>query len=86
MKAILILDITDGTDLSKCKIGGDLKVYYMRDGERASVVGSIKDCPLKPMPQKVLTPNYNGVNRFFVGSKQEAVNAGWNLCIEEIEK
>lgn len=51
MKAILVINMPNDADISKLRIGGDGNIYYMRDGERASIVGNIKN--IKLLPQKI---------------------------------
>ena len=51
MKAVLVIDMPNDIDISKLKIGGDGNIYYIRDGEKASIVGNIKN--IKPLPQKI---------------------------------
>ena len=73
MKAVLVIDIPNDIDISKLKIGGDGNIYYIRDGERASIVGNIKN--IKPLPQKVEMD----FNEYYEGMAD-----GWNACIDEI--
>jgi len=69
VKAVLVIDIPNDIDISKVRIGGDGNIYYMRDGERASIVGNIKN--IKPLPKH--KNEYIDINAM-----------GWNACIEEI--
>jgi len=73
MKAILVMEIPNDLDISKVRIGGDGNIYFMRDGEKASIVGNIRN--IKPMPQKM-----NLVDAF----KMEEFARGWNDCLEQI--
>ena len=50
MKAVLVLDIPDDIDISQVRIGGDGNIYYIRDGEKASIIGNIKN--IKPLPKR----------------------------------
>ncbi len=75
MKAILVLDIPNDININKVKIGGDGNIYFMRDGERASIVGNIRN--IKPLPQRKY--------ECYIG--ELAVNefaAGFNACLKEI--
>lgn len=81
MKAVLVLDIPNDIDISKVKIGGDGNIYYIRDGERASIVGNIKN--IKPLPHKKSIE--------LACQKEEEGNdygagliVGWNDCLSEI--
>lgn len=49
MKAVLVIDMPNDIDINKLKIGGDGNIYYIRDGEKASIVGNIKN--IKPLPK-----------------------------------
>ena len=51
MKVVLVIDMPNDIDISKLKIGGDGNIYYIRDGEKASIVGNFKN--IKPLPQKI---------------------------------
>ena len=90
MKAVLIIDMSDDIDISKMRIGGDGNIYYMRDGERASIVGNIRN--IKPMPSKKETDietDLSSGDDYISGYKDgynRGVDAGWNRCLEEIQK
>lgn len=77
MKAILVIDLPDDfladpSNAYRLQIGGDAKVYYVRDGEkRGSIVGDTRD--IKPMPEK------KEVDFMEYWHKQ-----GYNACIDEI--
>lgn len=74
MKAILVIDVPNDIDISKLKIGGDGNIYFMRDGERASIVGNIRN--IKPMPQKKEHQDEIDYDYGYID--------GWNACVEEI--
>lgn len=79
MKAVLVLDIPDDINISQLRIGGDGNIYYIRDGERASIVGNIKN--IKPLPLKY--PPMDGL----VANCEPLTNAyeeGWNECLDKI--
>ena len=69
MKAILVIDMPNDIDISKVRIGGDGNIYYMRDGERASIIGNIRN--IKPLPKR--KNEYIDINAM-----------GWNACLDEI--
>ena len=69
MKAILVINMPNDADISKLRIGGDGNIYYMRDGERASIVGNIRN--IKPLPKR--KNEYIDINAM-----------GWNACLDEI--
>lgn len=76
MKAILVIDMPNDADISKMRTGGDGNIYCIRDGERASIVGNIRN--IKPLPQKRNECYYYGElakNEFAVG---------FNSCLNEI--
>jgi hypothetical protein len=76
MKSILVIDMPNDADVSKIRMGGDGNIYYIRDGERASIVGNIRN--IKPLPQKRNECYYYGElakNEFAVG---------FNSCLNEI--
>ena len=77
MKAILVIDIPDDIDISKMRIGGDDNIYYMRDGERASILGNIRNIKPLPEPKDIGYPN----DDYDVG-----FGDGWDACLKEIEK
>lgn len=73
MKAVLVIDIPNDIDISQLRIGGDGNIYYIRNGERASIVGNIKN--IKPLPEKLREGAYGGIYRY---------DEGWNQCLDEI--
>ena len=75
MKAVLVIDLPDDIDISKVRIGGDGNIYYIRDGEKASIVGNIRN--IKPLPQEkdVGYPN----DDYTVG-----FGDGWDACLSGI--
>lgn len=77
MKAVLVLDIPNDIDISKMKIGGDGNIYYMRDGERASIVGNIKN--IKPLPQKLKLR----IQREWI-TDYDRYEIGYNACLDKI--
>lgn len=78
MKAILVIEMPNDLDISKVRIGGDGNIYFMRDGEKASIVGNIRN--IKPMPQKsgLVHQDVDG------WCKLSEYSRGWNDCIDEI--
>lgn len=77
MKAVLVLDIPNDIDISKVKIGGDGNIYYIRDGERASIVGNIKN--IKPLPQKLKLR----IQREWI-TDYDRYEIGYNACLDKI--
>lgn len=77
MKAVLVLDIPNDIDISKLKIGGDGNIYYIRDGEKASIVGNIKN--IKPLPSKLVPFGY-----LDAGNEDGLYEKGYNDCLDEI--
>lgn len=82
MKAILVIDVPDDfladpSDAYRLQIGGDAKVYYVRQGEkRGSIIGDTRD--IKPMPQELdYASDWEDEEIIF--------RQGWNACLEEIE-
>jgi len=78
VKAILVIDMPNDADISKMRTGGDGNIYYIRDGERASIVSNIKN--IKPLPQKKETRcaiQYSGL-------AEEYRKEGWNECLDAI--
>ena len=73
MKAILVINMPNDADISKVRTGGDGNIYYMRDGERASIVGNIKN--IKPLPQKMPRNELGNMSLY---------KSGWNACLDEI--
>ena len=73
MKAILVINMPNDIDISKVRIGGDGNIYYMRDGERASIVGNIRN--IKPLPQKMPRNELGNMSLY---------KSGWNACLDEI--
>ena len=73
MKAILVIEMPNDIDISKVRIGGDGNIYFMRDGEKASIVGNIRN--IKPLPQKVEMD----INEYY-----EGMSDGWNACLDKI--
>ena len=86
MKAILVIEMPNNIDISKLKIGGDGNIYFLRDGEKASIVGNIRN--IKPMPQKkeAYAESYTDRADEFSCKKHPLYAQGWNACIKEIEK
>ena len=77
MKAVLVIDIPDDINISKMRIGGDGNIYYIRDGERASIIGNIRNIKPLPEPKDIGYPN----DDYDVGFAD-----GWDACLKEIEK
>ena len=77
MKAVLVLDIPNDINISKMRIGGDGNIYYMRDGERASIVGNIKN--IKPLPQKLKLR----IQREWI-TDYDRYEIGYNACLDKI--
>lgn len=77
MKAVIVIDIPNDIDINKMRIGGDGNFYYMRDGERASIVGNIKN--IKPLPSKLVPFGY-----LDAGNEDGLYEKGYNDCIDEI--
>lgn len=75
MKAILVIEMPDDVDIDKVRIGGDGNIYFMRDGEKASIVGNIRN--IKPMPQRI-EQGYP-TDDYTIGKAD-----GWNACLKEI--
>lgn len=75
MKAILVIDVPNDIDISKVRIGGDGNIYYIRDGERASIVGNIRNIKPLPEPKDIGYPN----DDYDVGFAD-----GWDACLKEI--
>jgi len=73
MKAILVIEMPDDVDINKVRIGGDGNIYFMRDGEKASIVGNIRN--IKPLPHFKQMEN-----RWF----SDDYSKGWNACLDEI--
>lgn len=90
MKAVLVFEMPDDIDISKMRIGGDGNIYYMRDGERASIVGNIRN--IKPMPSKKETDietDLSSGDDYISGYKdgyKRGVDVGWNRCVSEISE
>lgn len=62
-------------DVSKVRTGGDGNIYYMRDGERASIIGNIRN--IKPLPREL----------DYVCDWEDAeisFRQGWNACLDKI--
>ena len=83
MKAVLVIDMPDDIDISKVKIGGDGNIYYIRDGERASIIGNIKN--IKPLPEECddATEIYNAHGEIDCYQLTEYAR-GYNACLKEI--
>lgn len=77
MKAVLVIEMPNDTNFSKLRIGGDGNIYFMREGERASIIGNIKN--IKPMPEMKEEGYPN--DDYTIGKAD-----GWNACLKEIEK
>lgn len=77
MKAVLVLDIPDDIDISQLRIGGDGNIYYIRDGERANIVGNIKN--IKPLPQKLKLR----IQREWI-TDYDRYEIGYNACLDKI--
>lgn len=77
MKAILVIDMPDDIAIGKVRIGGDGNIYFIRDSERASIVGNIRN--IKPLPQR--KEQGYPTDDYAIGKAD-----GWNLCLEEINK
>ncbi len=81
MKAVIVIDIPNDIDINKMRIGGDGNIYYIRDGESASIVGNIKN--IKPLPQKksieLACKKEDEGNEYGAG-----LIVGWNDCLREI--
>ena len=90
MKAVLVIDVPDDlladpSDAYRFQIGGDAKVYYVRQGEkRGSIIGDTRD--IKPMPNDY--PPYEKTRKqdFYTEEEFDAYEKGWNDCFEELEK
>lgn len=75
MKAILVINMPNDADVSKVRTGGDGNIYYMRDGERASIIGNIRN--IKPLPREL----------DYVCDWEDAeisFRQGWNACLDKI--
>lgn len=77
MKSVLVIEMPNDIDISKMRIGGDGNIYYIRDGERASIVGNIRNIKPLPEPKDIGYPN----DDYDVGFAD-----GWDACLKEIEK
>lgn len=89
MKAILVVEMPDDVDISKVMIGGDGNIYFMRDGERGSIIGNIRN--IKPMPKEFtvesLSEEKQGITKLVLNLATMKVFAdGYNACLEEINK
>ena len=84
MKAVLVIDMPNDADISKVRIGGNGNIYYIREGERASIVGNIRN--IKPLPQK----NKYDVEKYATVDYENDItlehylNKGWNDCLDTI--
>lgn len=79
MKAVLVIDMPNDADISKVRTGGDGNIYYMRDGEKASIVGNIRN--IKPLPQKMTMEKALKMER--VGAIKD-IYTTWDACLAEI--
>lgn len=77
MKSVLVIEMPNDIDISKMRIGGDGNIYYIRDGERASIVGNIRNIKPLPEPKDIGYPN----DDYDVG-----FGDGWDACLKEIQK
>jgi len=77
MKSVLVIEMLDDIDISKMRIGGDGNIYYIRDGERASILGNIRNIKPLPEPKDIGYPN----DDYDVGFA-----SGWDACLKELEK
>lgn len=89
MKAILVVEMPDDVDISKVMIGGDGNIYFMRDGERGSIIGNIRN--IKPMPmeftvEKLSKEEQNSTKLVTNMATMKVFADGWNACLEEINK
>ena len=75
MKAILVIEMPDDIDISKMRIGGDGNIYYIRDGEMASILGNIRNIKPLPEPKDIGYPN----DDYDVG-----FGDGWDACLDAI--
>ena len=81
MKAILVINVPDDfladpSNAYRLQIGGDAKVYYVRQGEkRGSIIGDTRD--IKPMPDRKEEGYPN--DDYTIGKAD-----GWNACLYEI--
>ena len=86
MKAILVIDVPvsdDGRHIcNDCPIWNKEHRYCVYD-KNLQIKG--KWCPLKPMPQKEEKPEEGG-GLNWDNAFQCGFVAGWNACLEEIEK
>ena len=76
MKAVLVIDVPDDINISQLRIGGDGNIYYIRDGEKASIVGNIRN--IKPLPHRK-----DECYRYGELAKNEFA-VGFNACLEKI--
>lgn len=79
MKAVIVVEMPNDIDISKVRIGGDGNIYYIRDGEKASIVGNIRN--IKPLPKK---KNTEIVIKGHTGEIARVYQDGWNACIDEL--
>ena len=83
MKAILVINVPDDfladpSNAYRLQIGGDAKVYYVRQGEkRGSIIGDTRD--IKPMPEEKERELWEGTYKNFY-----LYRTGWNDCINAI--
>ena len=88
MKAILVIDMPNDIDISKVRIGGDGNIYFMRDGERASIVGNIRN--IKPLPKEEEPTDevveLGSYNEGYGNGYECGFADGWNACLKEITK
>ena len=83
MKAVLVLDIPDDfladpSNAYRLQIGGDAKVYYVRQGEkRGSIIGDTRD--IKPLPQKLKLR----IQREWI-TDYDRYEIGYNACLDKI--
>lgn len=80
-KAIVVYDIPEGIDLSKCKtvFDGRKNLCIVRD-EKGSIIGNFNEATLKYLPNKRKMPKIKPFNNDFIRGKV----VGWNECLDEI--